>query len=70
MKLKLGIHWFRQDLRLNNNPSIDSLAKKVDKIIPIFIFDPMERIGSVSKWWLQQSLKSLSDDLTSDEVLM
>ncbi len=66
MKLKLGIHWFRQDLRLKNNPSIESLAKKVDKIIPIFIFDPKQRIGSVSKWWLEQSLKSLSNDLVKN----
>ncbi len=63
MVLKLGVHWFRQDLRVNHNPSIEALAKRVDKIIPIFIFDPKLRIGSVSKWWLEQSLKNLSDTI-------
>ena len=61
MTLKLGIHWFRQDLRLSHNPSLIALSKKVDKIIPIYIVDPNQRIGSVSKWWLEQSLKNLSD---------
>ena len=63
MELKLGIHWFRQDLRLTHNPSIEALSNKVDEIIPIFIFDPKQRIGSVSKLWLEQSLKKLSEAL-------
>ena len=63
MTLKLGIHWFRQDLRLANNPALEALAKDVDEIIPIYIIDPKQRMGSVSKWWLEQSLKSLSNDI-------
>ena len=61
MSLKLGIHWFRQDLRLAQNPALNALTKKVDKILPIYIVDPKQRMGSVSKWWLEKSLKSLSD---------
>ena len=53
-----GIHWFRQDLRLKKNPSILSLSNKVDQIIPIYIFDSNQRIGSTSKWWLEESLIS------------
>ncbi len=63
MRLKVGVHWFRLDLRLNNNPSINALCRKADKIIPIFIFDPKERIGSVSRWWLEKSLKNLSESI-------
>jgi len=63
MTLKLGIHWFRQDLRLSQNPSLVALSKKVDQIVPIYILDPKQRIGSVSKWWLEQSLKNLSDNI-------
>jgi len=33
-----GIHWFRQDLRLQENPSLLSLSKKVDQIIPNLYF--------------------------------
>ncbi len=64
MTLKHGVHWFRQDLRLNNNPSLETLSKKVDKIIPIFILDPKQRIGSVSSWWLEKSLNSLNDAIS------
>ena len=63
MTLKFGIHWFRQDLRLSQNPSIEALSKKVDRIVPIYILDPKQRIGSVSKWWLEQSLKNLCDNI-------
>ena len=63
MKTKLGIHWFRQDLRLSQNPSLEALSNKVDQIVPIYILDPKERMGSVSKWWLEQSLKNLDDNI-------
>ena len=59
MIVTYGIHWFRQDLRLKKNPSILSLSNKVDQIIPIYIFDSNQRIGSTSKWWLEESLISL-----------
>ena len=36
---KIGIHWFRLDLRLNDNPSLIYLNKQVDKIIPLFVYD-------------------------------
>ena len=58
-----GIHWFRQDLRLRENPSLLSLSKKVDQIIPIYILDLNQRIGSTSKWWLEKSLISLYDSI-------
>ncbi len=63
MTLKLGIHWFRQDLRLFYNPSLEALSKKVDQIVPIYIHDPKQRIGSVSRWWLEKSLKNLSNNI-------
>ena len=63
MKLKFGIHWFRQDLRISQNPSLEALSKRVDQIVPIYILDPKQRIGSVSKWWLEQSLKNLSNNI-------
>ncbi len=63
MKDRIGIHWFRLDLRLNDNPSIDQLAKEVDKIIPIYIYDESIEIGRASKCWLEKSLESLNNDL-------
>ncbi len=65
--MTLGIHWFRQDLRLENNPSLISLSKKVDKIVPIFIFDPNQKIGSASIWWLEKSIINLSNSIAKQK---
>ena len=66
MKKGTAIHWFRQDLRLEDNPAL-SEASKHYKLLPIYIFDdfhPEENImGSASKWWLHQSLNSLKSSL-------
>ena len=34
----IGVHWFRLDLRLSDNPSIENLSKNVASIMPIYIF--------------------------------
>mgnify|MGYP001182642992 FL=1 len=65
MKAKFGIHWFRQDLRIENNPSLISLSEKVQQVIPIYIFDTNQRIGSVSKWWLEKSILSLRSNISN-----
>ena len=39
MSDKIGVHWFRLDLRLNDNPSLEQLSKEVDSVLPIYIFD-------------------------------
>ena len=59
MKNKIGIMWFRQDLRLNDNPALDALNRKYKKIIPIYILDNKVDMGSATKWWLSQSLLEL-----------
>ena len=38
MKDKLIIHWFRQDLRLHDNPALYS-AFEEGCVLPVFIFD-------------------------------
>ena len=37
-KTEISIHWFRQDLRLKDNPSLSNAAK-YKKILPIYILD-------------------------------
>ena len=39
MSKKIGVHWFRLDLRLNDNPSLEKLSKEVDSVLPIYIFE-------------------------------
>ena len=58
--------WFRQDLRLNDNPAL-AAALKSDEIIPVYILDDTNpaawSMGGASRWWLHQSLTALNADL-------
>lgn len=60
------IHWFRQDLRLNDNPALFDAAR-YGKILPIYILDDVNSgeyfMGSASRWWLHHSLVSLNSSL-------
>jgi len=57
--------WFRQDLRLADNPALHAVAER--PILPVFILDPEAAgawgEGGASRWWLHHSLLSLSRDL-------
>ena len=39
MKQRIGIVWFRQDLRLRDNIALTDALKSCDQIIPVYIFD-------------------------------
>lgn len=60
------IHWFRQDLRLSDNPALHSAAQQ-GEVLPIYILDDENadehRMGGASRWWLHHSLTSLNDSL-------
>ncbi|MBX2824633.1 MAG: DNA photolyase family protein [Gammaproteobacteria bacterium] len=59
--------WFRQDLRLADNPALHALARDCEKIIAVFIDDPAQqtvsRLGSASRVWLHHSLIALNESL-------
>ncbi len=61
------IVWFRQDLRLRDNPALNAAHESGRPIIPVYILDDVNsnrwKMGGASRWWLHQSLKSLSADL-------
>ena len=54
------IFWFRQDLRIVDNPGI-SKSLKSDKVLPIYILDDTNSndfaMGAASRWWLHNSLR-------------
>jgi deoxyribodipyrimidine photo-lyase len=57
------IVWFRQDLRLEDNPALNAACEK-GEIIPLFILDDTDReLGGASKWWLHHSLTALGKSL-------
>ncbi len=61
-----SIVWFRQDLRLHDNPALVAACAAGD-IIPVYVLDddaPGDRqMGGASRWWLHHSLASLQASL-------
>ena len=60
------IHWFRQDLRLTDNPGL-SAAVAQGRVLPVYILDDADAgshaMGAGSRWWLHRSLEALSDSM-------
>jgi deoxyribodipyrimidine photo-lyase len=63
-----AIVWFRKDLRLADQPALDTALQANKEIIPVFIWDGEEggnwSPGAASRWWLHHSLDSLSSSIT------
>lgn len=69
-----AIIWFKNDLRIGDNPCLIQATKNKESIIPVFIWDPDAedpwQPGAASKLWLHHSLKQLNDDLAGNLVLL
>jgi len=61
--------WFRQDLRLNDNPALLAAHQTGCPIIPTYILDDETsgdwKMGAASRWWLHKSLKALNETLNN-----
>ncbi|MBU6149656.1 MAG: DNA photolyase family protein, partial [Verrucomicrobia bacterium] len=66
MKNDIALHWFRQDLRINDNPALFHACQS-EKMFAVYIFDEVyggeDSLGSASRVWLHHSLESLDQDL-------
>lgn len=55
--------WFRQDLRLQDNPALQAAVARGAPVIPVYILDDAGDgrwpAGGASRWWLHHSLASL-----------
>ena len=64
---KTTIVWFRQDLRLSDNPAFAAAVKSGGPVLPLYVLDdesPGEwRLGGASRWWLHHSLSALAHEL-------
>ena len=61
--------WFRNDLRLDDQPALAAAIERGEPVIPVYIWSPDEegqwKRGAASRWWLHQSLASLAEQLES-----
>jgi deoxyribodipyrimidine photo-lyase len=61
------IVWFRDDLRLSDNPALHAAVKAGAPLICLHVLDETvgRRVGGASRWWLAQSLRSLATDIAA-----
>lgn len=59
--------WFRQDLRLADNPALEAARRSGAPLAFVYVLDDETpgrwRIGGAARWWLHHSLTALSSDL-------
>jgi deoxyribodipyrimidine photo-lyase len=62
-----GLHWFRNDLRIQDNTALSALCGRADEILPVFVFDPRIAGGETSakprRLFLLDCLERLRRDL-------
>jgi len=67
MKKSPVIVWFRQDLRIKDNPALLAAHQTGQPIVPVFILDDKAgadwKPGAASRWWLHESLTALNTTL-------
>ncbi len=67
MNVSPTIVWFRNDLRLADNPALHAAIQRGGAIVPVFLHAPEEETpwssGGASSWWLHQSLGALDSSL-------
>jgi len=64
--MTIAIFWFRQDLRLSDNPAFLKACTEYETVLPIYIDDNDElprKLGEASRAWLHHSLLSLQQSL-------
>ncbi len=68
------IVWFRQDLRLSDNPALNAALQSGADIIPVYILDDENAgewpMGAASRFWLHHSLAALDKSLDGNLVLL
>ncbi|MCD8535120.1 MAG: DNA photolyase family protein [Verrucomicrobia bacterium] len=64
MSIRPVLFWFRQDLRIADNPGLSAALAHGGSVIPIYIQDESGEgdwvPGAASRWWLHHSLTSLN----------
>jgi len=61
-----SIAWLRTDLRIADNPALSAAAKAGERVIALYIHEDTQGVrppGAAARWWIHNSLVSLSADL-------
>lgn len=69
--MSIALVWFRQDLRLNDNPAFARACNENEIVIPLYVYDDETMvIGSAQKWWLHHSLQALEKALADRHLFL
>jgi len=66
-----AVVWFRDDLRLADNPALTAASAGNAAVIAVHVFDinaEPRAIGAASRWWLHGALETLTADLAAHGV--
>lgn len=67
MSMTPSLVWFRQDLRLEDNPAMAAAMARGGAVVPIYILDDAAEgnwpMGAASRWWLHRALLGLDGRL-------
>lgn len=62
-----SIVWFRDDLRVADNPALSAAIARGGPVVALFVFDEespgIRPLGAAARWWLHHSLTALADSL-------
>lgn len=62
-----AIVWFRDDLRLADNPALRAALDRDEPVVGLYVLDEespgIRQLGGAARWWLHHSLASLGDRL-------
>lgn len=65
--METALVWFRDDLRVSDNPALQDAVATGKPVNAIFVLDEISPgirpLGSATKWWLHHSICSLQSDL-------
>lgn len=65
---KPAIVWFRQDLRLGDNPALRNAVESKRPLVLLYVLDDETpgrwKLGGATRWWLQRSLEALFKSIT------
>ena len=59
--------WFRDDLRLADNPALRAATDRGEPVVAVFVLDEVSPgirpLGGAARWWLHHSLAELGERL-------
>jgi deoxyribodipyrimidine photo-lyase len=62
-----AIVWFRDDLRIADNPALDAAMRRGLPVIAVYVLDETSHgirlLGGAARWWLHHSLERLGESL-------